>query len=70
MDGYDYRARQLPDSSLALIPVISVSGPHDAAVASSPPRVAACIPKPFALDDVLTRVGQLHPGTSVPAARS
>jgi DNA-binding response OmpR family regulator len=70
MDGFEFRARQLRDSSLALIPVICVSGRHDAAVASSQLRVAACIPKPFDLDDVLTRVGQLLPGTSVPAARS
>jgi DNA-binding response OmpR family regulator len=70
MDGFEFWGRQLRDCSLALIPVICVSGRHDAAVASSQLRVAACIPKPFDLDDVLTRVGQLLPGTSVPAARS
>ena len=64
MDGFEFRARQLRDSSLARIPVICVSGRHDAARASVQMRVAACIPKPFDLDDVLTRVRQLLPDAS------
>ena len=67
MDGFEFRARQLRDSSLAPIPVICVSGRHDAPAASVQLRAAACIPKPFDLDAVLTHVRQLLPGESSPA---
>jgi DNA-binding response OmpR family regulator len=66
MDGFEFRARQLRDSSLAPIPVICVSGRHDADVASRQMHAAACIPKPFDLDDVLTRVRQLLPDPPPP----
>jgi DNA-binding response OmpR family regulator len=59
MDGFAFRAEQLRDTELADIPVICVSGRHDAARVSTLMRVAACIPKPFDLDDVISRVREL-----------
>jgi DNA-binding response OmpR family regulator len=60
--GIEFRARQLRATALARIPVICVSGRHDAARASTQMHVAACIPKPFDLDDVLSHVRELLPG--------
>jgi DNA-binding response OmpR family regulator len=59
MDGFTFRAEQLRDTTLAHIPVICVSGRYDAALVSGRMRVAACFPKPFDLEDVISRVRQL-----------
>jgi CheY-like chemotaxis protein len=56
MDGFAFRTEQLRDAALARIPVICVSGRHDAARASQQLNAVACIPKPFDLDVVLDRV--------------
>ena len=56
MDGFAFRAEQLRDEALAMIPVICVSGRHDAVRAASRLNVAGCIPKPFDLDVVIDTV--------------
>ena len=56
MDGFTFRKEQLRDSALAAIPVICVSGRHDAARVSKRMHVAACIPKPFDLTTVIDQV--------------
>jgi len=56
MDGFTFRTEQLRDSALAAIPVICVSGRHDAARVSKRMHVAACIPKPFDLATVIDHV--------------
>ena len=56
MDGFTFRTEQLRDSTLAAIPVICVSGRHDAARVSKRMHVAACIPKPFDLATVIDHV--------------
>ena len=56
MDGFAFRHEQLRDDSLAAIPVICVSGRHDAAGVSRRMDVAGCIPKPFDLETVVARV--------------
>lgn len=59
MDGFTFRTEQLQDEALKAIPVICVSGRHDAVPASRQMRVAGCIPKPFDLDLVISRVRQI-----------
>jgi DNA-binding response OmpR family regulator len=59
MDGFTFRAEQLRDDTLASIPVICVSGRHDAVKASRRMQVAGCIPKPFDLDTVVARVREI-----------
>jgi CheY-like chemotaxis protein len=59
MDGFTFRAEQLRDQSLSSIPVICVSGRHDAIPASRTLNVADCIPKPFDLELVISGVRQL-----------
>ena len=56
MDGFAFRHEQLRDELLAPIPVICVSGRHDAATVARQLRVEACIPKPFDLDVIVERV--------------
>jgi len=59
MDGFTFRREQLRDDVLAAIPVICVSGRHDAAGVSRRMDVAACFPKPFDLDTVVARVREI-----------
>lgn len=59
MDGFTFRTEQLRDTTLAAIPVICVSGRHDAARMSRKMHVAACIPKPFDLATVIDHVREL-----------
>lgn len=59
MDGYAFRAAQLRESELAAIPVICVSGRHDAQAAARELRTADCVVKPFALDTIVERVNAL-----------
>ena len=61
MDGFAFRAEQLRDASLSAIPVICVSGRHDAAGVSRRMQVAGCIPKPFDLQVVIDRVRDIVP---------
>jgi CheY-like chemotaxis protein len=59
MDGYAFRAAQLLDPVLAAIPVICVSGRHDAEEAARDMHLAGCVPKPFALSEIIRRVQDL-----------
>lgn len=56
MDGFAFRDAQLRDPALAPIPVICVSGRHDAAQAARRLRLAACIGKPFDLERLIAHV--------------
>ena len=58
MDGFAFRAEQLRDPTLSEIPVICVSGRHDAQQAAKALRVAACVGKPFDLDRLIAKVQQ------------
>ena len=59
MDGFTFRTEQLRDKSIASIPVICVSGRHDALRVSRKMHVAGCIPKPFDLEVVVARVREI-----------
>lgn len=59
MDGFTFRSEQLRDELLSAIPVICVSGRHDAIRVSETMRVAGCIPKPFDLDIVLASIREI-----------
>ena len=59
MDGFAFRAAQLLDPELARVPVVCVSGRHDATEAARNLGLDACLEKPFCLDDVLLRVWEL-----------
>ena len=56
MDGFTFRAEQLGDPTLAHIPVICVSGRHDAYEAARRMKLAGCVGKPFSLEEILVRV--------------
>jgi len=56
MDGFAFRAQQRRDPDLADVPVICVSGRHDAVEAAQGMQLAACVGKPFALDEVVACV--------------
>ncbi len=53
MTGWQFRAEQSRDPGLALVPVVVMSGFGDGL------DVAAVLPKPFVLDDVLSTVRRL-----------
>jgi CheY-like chemotaxis protein len=59
MDGFTFRVEQLRDDALKAIPVICVSGRHDALPASRQMRAAGCIPKPFDLEAVISSVREI-----------
>jgi DNA-binding response OmpR family regulator len=59
MDGFAFRAEQLRDEALASVPVICVSGRHDAETVARKMRVADCIPKPFDLDVIVEKVREI-----------
>lgn len=59
MDGFTFRTEQLRDETLKSIPVICVSGRHDALPASRNMRAAGCIPKPFDLEVVISSVREI-----------
>jgi DNA-binding response OmpR family regulator len=59
MDGFTFRIEQLRDETLSGIPVICVSGRHDAERISRRMDVAGCIPKPFDLEVVVARVREI-----------
>jgi DNA-binding response OmpR family regulator len=56
MDGFAFRTAQLRDPALAHIPVICVSGRHDADEAARAMKLAGCVGKPFALDEIVVRI--------------
>lgn len=59
MDGYAFRRAQLRDPELAGIPVICISGRHDADQAAQELGLEDCLPKPFTLKEVVRRVDEL-----------
>jgi CheY-like chemotaxis protein len=59
MDGFGFRAAQLARPAIAGIPVICVSGRHDAHQAARRLGTSACVMKPFALDEIVRHVGRL-----------
>jgi two-component system OmpR family response regulator len=72
MDGFGFRAAQLRDPSIAVIPVICVSGRHDANEATRKLNLAGCVGKPFSLDEIVFRVRDVigRSGSSDPSTRS
>jgi DNA-binding response OmpR family regulator len=64
MDGFAFRAAQLRDPDIARIPVICVSGRHDASCAARELKLDACVSKPFCLDEIVLRVAEVLSGTS------
>jgi CheY-like chemotaxis protein len=61
MDGWAFRAEQRRLDAARHIPVIVLSGARDIPAGTDKLGVAATIPKPFDLDTVLDRVGELAP---------
>ncbi len=59
MDGWAFRAEQRRLDATRHIPVIVLSGARDVPASTRQLGVAAAIPKPFDLDTVLDRVGEL-----------
>ena len=64
MDGFAFRAEQRRDPALGRIPVICVSGRHDADQIACDLDLSGCLSKPFSLAEVVMRVGIIA-GTSV-----
>jgi DNA-binding response OmpR family regulator len=64
MDGFAFRKAQLGDPELSHIPIICVSGRHDAADAARRMKLAACVGKPFSLDEIVVRVWTVLETTS------
>jgi CheY-like chemotaxis protein len=61
MDGWAFRAEQCRLDAARHIPVIVLSGARDVPASTDQLGVAGAIPKPFDLDVVLDRVGELTP---------
>jgi CheY-like chemotaxis protein len=70
MDGYAFREAQLADDEISGIPIVCVSGRHDAVRAARDLKLAGCVSKPFVLDEIVMRVEQLVGPPSVPASQS
>jgi len=72
MDGFGFRAAQLRDPAIAVIPVICVSGRHDAKEATRTLKLAGCVGKPFSLEEIVLRVRDVigGSGNSDPSPRS
>jgi CheY-like chemotaxis protein len=56
MDGYQFRIQQQLDPSLADIPVVCISGTHNASRAARNMAAAACFTKPIELDALIALV--------------
>ena len=59
LDGFGFRAAQINDAGLSAIPVLCVSGRHDALDAARQMGVHGCIPKPFDLESIIAGVRDL-----------
>ena len=59
LDGFGFRTSQLKDPALASIPVICVSGRHDASEVARRMGIDRCLPKPFDLEVMLEEVARL-----------
>ena len=56
MDGPQFRAEQLRDPGIATIPVICVSGRHDAAMVAQSMGGIPCVSKPVMMEPLLALV--------------
>jgi DNA-binding response OmpR family regulator len=65
MDGFGFRAAQLSDPTIAAVPVICVSGRHDVKQVAVDLKFLACVGKPFALEEIVSRVETIA-GASCP----
>jgi CheY-like chemotaxis protein len=59
MDGYQFRAQQQADAEIADIPVICISGTHQAQRAARRLGAAGCIEKPIALEELIRTMRDL-----------
>ena len=59
MNGFEFRAEQQADPAFADIPVIVLTAARAAERAASTLRVAACLPKPAGVDDLLAVVSRV-----------
>ena len=56
LDGYGFRKRQRADDSIANIPVVCISGTHNARAAAEQIGAVACVEKPIRLDDLMEAI--------------
>jgi CheY-like chemotaxis protein len=56
MDGPQFRAEQLADPSLSCIPVLCISGRHDAQDVARELQASGCLQKPIQVDSLMTQV--------------
>lgn len=59
LDGRGFRAQQLRDPVMALVPVICLSASHDVSLIAEEIAATACMPKPVDWERLLARVGEL-----------
>ena len=59
MDGYQFAREQHADPALAEIPVVCISGTHNAALAATRIGAVACFEKPIELDGLVSVVRKL-----------
>jgi len=58
MNGWEFRAEQLKDPTLAEVPVIVVTADHVAAKSGIDPAVVECLTKPLEMENLLQQVGR------------
>jgi len=58
MNGWEFRAEQLKDPTLAEVPVIVVTADHVAAKSAIDPAVVECLTKPLEMEHLLQQVGR------------
>ena len=56
MDGYGFRRRQVEDPSLAHIPVVCISGTHNASAAAARLGAIACVEKPISFEGLFAAI--------------
>jgi len=64
MSGVGFRQNQLQEPTIADVPVVCISGRHNAHAIAEQLGVAACLTKPIALDRLLDILHRLTAGTS------
>jgi CheY-like chemotaxis protein len=65
LDGRGFRDAQRKDDAISGIPVVCVSGHHDAARIAQSIEAVACLRKPLVFDDLITLVAR-HCGDGTP----
>ncbi len=58
LDGRGFREAQRKDDSISTIPVVCVSGHHDASRIATSIEAVACLRKPLVFDDLITLVAR------------